>query len=64
MVLIGFERVANRTYSLQYRASFDSGEWIRWLDFGPVVESTVTFTPVDGTTFSRRFYRIVIPAQP
>jgi len=62
---IGFTAQAGLTYSVQYRDSLTSGNWLKLADV-PSQASTQTVLVSDAGVANapRRFYRIVTPAQP
>jgi hypothetical protein len=62
---LGFLAFSNKTYTVQYRDSLDSGEWSRLADVVAVSSNRVVEISDPGTaTAARRFYRLVTPRAP
>jgi predicted amidohydrolase len=62
---LGFLAVSNKTYTVQYRDSLDSGEWSRLADVAAVSSNRVVeISDLGAPTVARRFYRLVTPRAP
>jgi hypothetical protein len=62
---LGFWAVSNKTYTVQYRDSLDSGDWSRLVDVVAVSSNRVLEISDPGApTAARRFYRLVTPRTP
>jgi YVTN family beta-propeller protein len=64
-LLLSFEAVSNRTYTVQIRDRFDSGPWTRWKDLVayPTNRFVTLTNPLPAGTGSRA-YRLVTPRAP
>jgi len=60
-----FVAVAGRTYSVQHRDAFGSGEWQKRLDVpAQATTQVIVITDSAGLDHSERFYRLVTPQMP
>jgi hypothetical protein len=58
-----FQAVSNRTYMVQYNETLNPAQWAN-LAIEPGKTNTRTIIVVDPTPRSKRYYRLVTPAQP
>ena len=65
LLLLRFNAVSNKTYTVQARADFTSGTWLNLLHWvARANSSVVTLTNPFPPQASFQFYRLVTPAQP
>jgi hypothetical protein len=65
LLMLRFQAVSGKSYSVQYRDSILDGAWTKLADVAPVANNRfveLTDTPSPGT--SVRFYRLVTPGSP
>ena len=64
-VVLRFEAKVNRTYSVEYRAAVDRGDWERLADVvAGATERVVEIRDAEAGRGGHRFYRIVCPRSP
>ncbi|HNQ74802.1 MAG TPA: exo-alpha-sialidase [Verrucomicrobiota bacterium] len=62
-VLLSFDGVANKSYTIEQRADWHTAEWSRWRDFAALTSNTLIATPLPPTN-AAGFFRLVTPHLP
>lgn len=59
-----FQTVAGKSYTVQWSATLEAGDWHKMEDVNATASETKMMTDPAAGTSARRFYRIMTPAQP